>query len=101
MSDLITFVHALRRPQLLIRAARLGMADYNRERVLKRLTRAASLPGHRGAVTSLLTLEATLESARQAGEATYNVSRHVEVMIALLAETRLLGQPARAIQAAR
>lgn len=93
MSDLISFVHTLRRPRLLIRAARLGMADYNRDRVLRRLTRSASVPSPTGAVTSLLTVEATLESARQAGDATYNVSRHVEVMIALLAEARLLAQP--------
>ena len=93
MTDLISFVHALRRPSLLIRAARLGISDYNRDRVLKRLTRSTSVPGPKGAITSLLTVEATLESARQAGDAAYSVSRHVEVMIALLAEARLLAQP--------
>lgn len=93
MSDLISFVHALRRPRLLIEAAKLGRKDYNRDRVLKRLTRSASVPTPTGAVASLLTVEATLESARMAGDATYNVSRHVEVMIALLAEARLLAKP--------
>ena len=39
MTDLISLVHALRRPSLLIRAARFGLADYNRNRALKRLTR--------------------------------------------------------------
>ncbi|MCG6904204.1 MAG: DUF6477 family protein [Rhodobacter sp.] len=93
MSDLITFVQGLRRPSLLLGAARHGLADYNRDRVLKRLTRSASVPSPKGAVSSLLGVEATLESARRSGDASYNVSRHVEVMIALLAEARLLAQP--------
>jgi uncharacterized protein DUF6477 len=93
MSDLISFVHTLRRPRLLIRAARLGISDYNRDRVLKRLTRSTSVPSPKGAVASLLSVEATLESARQTGDAAYSVSRHVEVMIALLAEVRLLAPP--------
>jgi len=93
MTDLITFVNALRRPRLLIRAAKHGMNDYNRDRVLKRLTRSPSAPSPRGAVSSLLTVEETLETARRSGDASYSVSRHVEVLIALLAEARLLAKP--------
>lgn len=93
MSDLINFVHALRRPRLLIRAASHGLKDYNRERVLRRLTPSPALPSSRKAVSSLLTVEETLETARVNGDASYNVSRHVEVMIALLAEARLLAKP--------
>ena len=93
MSDLTTFVNSLSRPRLLLRAARHGLTDYNRSRVLKRLMRTQSLPSPTGAVTSLLTVEASLESARREGDAAYSVARHVEVMIALLAETRLLAGP--------
>jgi hypothetical protein len=93
MTDLISLVHALRRPALLIRAAAHGLSDYNRARTLKRLTPGQGLPGPRGAVASLLSVEANLEQARRNRETDYSVSRHVEVMIALLAEARLLAQP--------
>ena len=93
MTDLITLVHALRRPRLLIQAAVHGIGDYNRDRVLKRLTRKPTVPGPKTAVSSLLSVEETLESARQSGDASYNASRHVEVLIALLAEARLLATP--------
>ncbi|MCP3972307.1 MAG: hypothetical protein GY717_18685 [Rhodobacteraceae bacterium] len=93
MSDLINFVNALSRPRLLVRAAKLGLADYNRARVLKRLTKSAVLPSPRAAVSKLLSAEESLENARQTGEASYTPSRHVEVLIALLAEARLLAGP--------
>jgi hypothetical protein len=93
MTDLIQLVHALRRPSLLLRAARHGLQDYNRDRALKRLTRSQPVPSPKRAVSSLLSVEATLEEARQSGDASYNVSRHVDVMIALIAETRLLARP--------
>lgn len=93
MSDLITFVNALRRPRLLIDAAKYGMSDYNRERVLKRLMRGAALPSPQKAVSTLLSTEETLESARKSGDASYNVARHVEVLIALLAEARQMANP--------
>ncbi len=93
MTDLISLVNALRRPRLLLRAAAHGLADYNRERMLKRLTRKPSVPGPKTAVLSLLSVEETLETARVSGDASYNVSRHVEVLIALLAEARLLAKP--------
>ena len=69
MTDLITLVNSLRRPRLLIRAARFGLNDYNRTRVLKRLTRATTPPSPKGAVSTLLTVEAELEEARCQGEA--------------------------------
>ena len=53
MTDLISLVHALRRPSLLIRAARFGLADYNRNRALKRLTRTPSIPSPGRAVSSM------------------------------------------------
>ena len=93
MADLISLVETLRRPRLLLQAARHGLAEYNRDRVLKRLTRGAALPSPKGAVSSLLSVEASLENARRTGDASYNVSRHVEVLIALLAETSLLSRP--------
>lgn len=80
----------IRRPSLLIRAARLGLADYSRTRDLKRIMRVATLPAPTRAVRDLIETEAEMEQGRQSGLSTYSVIRHVEVMIALMAEARLL-----------
>jgi hypothetical protein len=88
MTEIITHIAALRRPKLLIRAARLGLQDYVRERDLARALRQARAAGG-AALERLLAEEAQLESTRRAGDATYSVARHVEVLIALLAESRL------------
>ncbi len=93
MTDPIKLVNALRRPSLLIRAARFGLSDYNRARALRKLTRSPMVPNPLRAVSSLLGVEAALEDARQSGDASYSVARHVEVLIALIAETRLLSRP--------
>ena len=94
MTDFATMLSALRRPTILIRAARCGVADYRRERDLKRILRQprAGTPGQ--AIGSLLAEETRLEATRAAGEATYSIQRHVAVLTALLAEVRLLPQAA-------
>jgi len=78
----------LRRPQLLIRAARCGLSDYRRDRDLRRLIDSQPSPDR--AVRRLLSEEERLEAIRVAGEANYSVSRHIEVLIALISEVRLL-----------
>ncbi len=86
----LTVLSRLRRPKLLIRAARFGLADYDRERHLRRLMRAPVAPAPLAAVPRLLEEEARLEDIRKAGGAAYSPARHVEVLIALMAEARLL-----------
>ena len=90
MNDLTTRLDALRRPRLLIRAARAGQMEYNRNRDLKRLMRADAPPAPARALARLMDLEAELEETRQAGDAAYSLGRHVEILIALMAEARLL-----------
>jgi hypothetical protein len=41
-------------------------------------------------VRRLLTEEEALEATRKAGDAGYSVARHIDVLIALMAEVRLL-----------
>ena len=94
MIDLIRHISSLRRPRLLIRAARIGVEEYRRERDLTRLMKSAILPSPERAVTSLLDEEGTLETTRKAGDANYSPSRHVEVLIAIMAEARLLPRTA-------
>lgn len=93
MTDPVTLLNALRRPSLLIQAARFGMSDYRRDRDLRRLTQTTALPSPAHAMGLLMTEEDLLEQTRRTGDATYNVSRHVEVLIALMAEARLLPRP--------
>jgi len=90
MSDFCKTLAALRRPRLLMHAARFGLGDYRRERDLRRLLRSSGSPEE--TVPSLLSVEEELEATRQAGDASYSVARHIEVLIALLAEARLLRQ---------
>ncbi len=90
MTDLLKLVADLRRPQLLIRAARGGLVDYNRKRDLRRLMRTAEAPPPARAVTALLVEEERLEDIRRKGDATYSFARHIEVLIAMMAEARLL-----------
>lgn len=88
MTDCRTLLATLRRPRLLMRAARFGLGEYRRERDLRRYVVGPASPEE--TVTSLITVEARLEATRVAGEAGYSVARHIEVLIALLAEAQLL-----------
>lgn len=88
MSDCRTLLASLRRPRLLMRAARFGLAEYRRERDLRRYVAATASP--EDTVSSLISVEARLEATRVAGDAAYSVARHIEVLIALLAEAQLL-----------
>ncbi|WP_432450104.1 DUF6477 family protein [Aliiroseovarius marinus] len=92
MSNASNLLSQLRRPRLLVRAARFGLVDYNRDRDLKKLMKSTFTPSPEHAVDGLLEEEARLEDTRRAGDAGYSVSRHVEVLIALMAEMRLLPQ---------
>ncbi len=89
MTDFAHHLAKLKRPRLLISAARHGIEEYNRNRDLKRLFSGAA-PSPLVAMARLIDTEAALEDARMHGGAAYSVSRHVDVMIAILAEMRLI-----------
>lgn len=89
MTDLHTQLAALRRPSLLIRAARMGVEDYRRDIHLRRLL--LDEPQQPAKVVSqLMVLEDVLNRQRSDGNANYSLRTHIEVLIALLGETRLL-----------
>jgi hypothetical protein len=88
MSDFRMILANLRRPRLLMRAARFGLGDYRRERDLRRLVRCGLSP--EDTVPTLMSVEAELEETRLAGDMSYSCARHIEVLIALMAEARLL-----------
>ena len=84
MTDCRTLLATIRRPRLLMHAARFGLQEYRRERDLRRYVGSATSP--EDTVSSLMSVEARLEENRIAGDAAYSVARHIEVLIALLAE---------------
>ncbi|WP_298290944.1 DUF6477 family protein [uncultured Litoreibacter sp.] len=85
--DILT---TLRRPRLLVRAARHGLHDYNRRRDLNRLTGQNARASTRSIVENLVEQEEQLEETRKAGDAAYRASHHIELLVALMAECQLL-----------
>ena len=79
----------LRRPRLLVTAARLGVTEYRRGRDLRRLVASETLPRPAEAVAHLLLAEAEIEETRRQGAVTYRPSRHVATLAALIAEAQL------------
>ncbi|MFO7854431.1 MAG: DUF6477 family protein [Paracoccaceae bacterium] len=79
---------ALRRPRLLVRAAKAGAALYRRERDLVPLLPAMATASRKAAdvASRLEAAEAELEALRVAGAPDYPLRRHVAVLSALLAE---------------
>ncbi|WP_380052319.1 DUF6477 family protein [Falsihalocynthiibacter sp. SS001] len=90
MNDILTMLKSLNRPRLLVRAARHGLMEYNRERHLARLIKDTALPGPGQAIMTLMNQETLLEQKRKTGDASYSALRHIEVLIALMAEAKLL-----------
>jgi hypothetical protein len=93
----------LHRPRLLIRAARCGVDDYNRSRHLPRLLHEVSVPGPGQAIMRLMATEKLLNEKRLNDDASYSIMQHVEVLIAMMGEARLLSEktpPATAIKTA-
>lgn len=94
MSKIHSIASSLRRPKLLVRAARHGLADYNRRRDLGRLTGQNPRSRSSTIVENLIAQEQQLEAGRQSGDRTYRVAKHIELLVALMAECRLLPKPA-------
>jgi hypothetical protein len=88
MTEAAANLAEMRRPKILIRAARAGVADYRRERDLKRLVKDAKGFMQGDALPPLLAEEHRLETTRTNGGATYSIQRHVAVLTAILAEVR-------------
>lgn len=90
MQDVISMLQALRRPPLLMRAARIGAEDYRREVHLPRLLGYGVLPRQTQALLRLIEMETNVNEQRVAGNASYNLVKHVDLLIAMLGEARVL-----------
>lgn len=92
MTDYRGLLAEMRRPRLLIRAARLAMQDYRRDRDLKRLLGPEAGGSPETTLANLLSAEEEIEATRKQGDATYSIARHIDLLVALMAEARLLRQ---------
>jgi hypothetical protein len=90
MEDVLTMLSRLKRPTLLIRTARHGLQDYNRIVHLRRLLKTEALPGPGQAIVRLMKLEAVVDQLRVAKRAEYSVARHIEMIVAMMCEARIL-----------
>ena len=89
--SLIDDVKLLRRPRVLVRAARFAMLDYRRDVMLRRVLRRDTTPGPMAALALLLHREAELETMRSQGDAAYSVARHIDALAALMGEVSVMG----------
>lgn len=95
MQDIHRTLGALRRPPLLVRAARLGQKGYVRHTALPRLLGSGPLPPVSEALARLIEIERAQNAARRDGAATYRAAHHVAVLIAVMGEARLLEREAQ------
>ena len=95
----------LRRPRLLVQAARAGLSGWRRERDLRRVLKCDSAPRPEVALVRLHAEEARHDLARRENCAEYDLHRHIMLLIAILAETAEIApravQPAAAQPRAR
>jgi hypothetical protein len=79
-------IAALRRPALLVRAARIASRAYRRPRDLARILQAEPPDAPGPAAILLAEREAALDRLRRDGREGYQPSAHVAVLAALIAE---------------
>ncbi len=89
MTNLLCVIDRLKRPRLLIQAARAGAAEYCRAPHLRRLLGPGEPPRTDAALRRLIEIESDLNDQRVSGYAGYSIVRHVDVLIAMLAEARM------------
>lgn len=90
MQDVLTILQNLHRPRLLMRAARIGSMEYRRTAHLPRLLGYGAIPKHTAALLKLMEIEDDLNGQRKEGDSAYNLPRHIDVLIAIVGEARML-----------
>ncbi|MBR9763002.1 MAG: hypothetical protein GYB53_05610 [Rhodobacteraceae bacterium] len=90
MQDITAMLAQLKRPGLLVTAARLAARDYRRERHLPGLLGPLVPRRHGAAALDLMEREAELDALRREGSASYSPLRHVRLLAALIGEAQLM-----------
>ncbi|MFD1158573.1 DUF6477 family protein [Roseovarius aestuarii] len=90
MNDLLTKLDNLKRPRLLIQAARIGMAEYRRDVHLRRHLGQGPLPRSGAALARLVEIETDINEQRRMRNTGYSSIKHVDLLIAMMGEARIL-----------
>lgn len=88
MANASQLLSSLRRPGLLIRAARHGIPNYERSRALTRLVSDHAQLTPETILNALLKSEAEIEEHRRTGSQIYSIAKHIELLVALMVEAR-------------
>lgn len=78
----------LRRPRILVEAARIGAKKYRREYALNRLFKVKRPHTHLAIVNALRIRESEIEANRILADGTYNGCKHIQVLTALIVEAQ-------------
>jgi len=89
MTELFTILNRLRRPRLLIQAARAGCEEYRRDPHLYRLLGHGPLPRCDEALSRLIDIEGEMDRQRREHARSYSLVAHVDVLIAMMGEAQL------------
>ncbi|WP_241525600.1 DUF6477 family protein [Pseudophaeobacter leonis] len=90
MQDVMSRLKTLHRPRLLVRTARIGAAAYSRQRDLRRILGFGADRKPTATILRLLELEQEVNLQRLTGDAGYILTRHIEILIALMGEANIL-----------
>ncbi len=98
MLDLQPEKTPMKRPRLLVQAARFGLENYCRERDIKRLLDISSVPQIGSALRLLTQAEEEMNVQRASHGTYYSYSRHIELLTAIMAEISLISQISKSKQ---
>lgn len=88
-------LRAIRRPRLLVKAARLGAGSARAESDVGRLFPQFDTADRRELFDALAMREAELDGERRAGEVTYSAAQHIRMLSGMILLARLM-RPATA-----
>jgi len=83
-------LNAKRRPKILLSAVRQACKFYSRDRDLSKIIHTIGRIDSTRLSERLLDKEECLDQARRTGCASYNLSKHIQVLVALVEEIKLI-----------
>lgn len=84
MNNIQTQLNALQRPKLLIRAARVGVKDFQAYRDLRKINGSAEQKSTPKLIDALFLEEFQLNDERLQNDPAYNVRNHIRALTALI-----------------
>ena len=89
MTEITATLSNMKRPGLLIRAARIALENFRRDTMLGRILGEESDLTPSNCLGLLMELENGMNEQRKTGDAAYSIARHISVLTALLHEVNL------------